>query len=453
MIKKVVSALLSVSLVAGGIYAYVRSRPEQDYYTVSADIEQAPNLFAGGRVMVRGVEVGEITDVAPRPHGVRLTMKIEEGVEIPADARLSVVPITVISDRYVQFTPAYTGGPRLGDGDHLVAARTSIPAELDDVLKQLKELLATVEPAEGERHGPLAKLVRDVDFIVRGNTRNMQGAIRNSASFLSNLANSSREINGLIRNLDELFIALAGRRSEIGLVNERFDLVARSLEGDRKDLEGTIENVTRLSREARALFRRSGDDLGVALADTSDVVYGLLEHQDAIAESMRWTNVIAQALGATDRSGRGLYAYSGRQATPGTAASAYNYRLDTRDTIACERLETLANRFLTLFPSWTAEEVTRAILTFIPEPYHEDIEYLIRKLLPVCTPVKYDSTFTKSRHGDLGARSDAAIEKALQEAGEEKFREAVGVWLLQTIADGTRADARPRTNVEDRDDR
>lgn len=439
MIKKILSALVSLAMIGGGAYAYVESRPEHLFYTVSADIEQAPNLFAGARVMVRGVEVGEVAEIEPQPAGVKVTMEIDEGVAIPADARLSVVPITVISDRYVQFTPAYAGGPLLEDGDHLAATRTSIPAELDDVLKQLKKLLATVEPKKGEKRGPLAKLVRDVDEIVKGNTDDIQGSIRNSASFLSNLANSSDDVNGLIRNLDELFVTLAGRRSEIGLVNERFALVARSLQGDRKNLEGTIENITKLSNEARGLFDESGDDLGEALRNTDDVISDILEHQDDIAEAFRWTNVIAQALGATDNKGKGLYAYSGLQAPPGTPGAAYNYRLDTRDTIACERLDSLARRFLTLFPAWTAEEVTDAILTFIPEPYHEDIEFLIRQLLPVCTVVDFD--------GQMTSREQRVIRKAMKEVGEDQFREAVGVWLLQTISDGEPIRAKRKTTA------
>ena len=448
MSKKIISALVSVALILGAVYAYAATRPEEEFYTVSADVEQAPNLFDGGRVMVRGVEVGEISEVTPRAGGVRITMQIEEGVKIPVDAHLSIVPITVISDRYVQFAPAYNTGPLLQDGDHLAATRTSIPAELDDVLKQLKELLATIEPKVGEKRGPLAKLVRDVDFIVRGKTSDLQGSIRNSASVLDNLASSSTEINGLIRNLDQLFITLASRRSEIGLVNERFRLVAESLEGDRKNLEGTIENVTLLSRETTRLFRRSGDDLGEALRNTETVVARLLEKQDEIAESFRWTNVIAQALGATNKSGKGLYAYSGLQAPPGTPGSEYNYRLDTRDTIACERLETLANRFLTLFPDWTAEEVTTAILEFIPEEYHEDIEYLIRRLLPACSVVEYSDGFRASskKASSLSTRSERAIAKALDQVGEEQFREAVGIWLLQTIAAGeARADGKKRS--------
>jgi virulence factor Mce-like protein len=433
MTKKILSALLSIALIAAAAFVYVVTRPEKEYYTVSADIEQAPNLFDGGRVMVRGIEVGEITDVTPQENGVRVTMQIEEGTKIPADAQLSVVPITVISDRYVQFSPAYSSGPLLEDGDHLAALRTSIPAELDDVLKQLRQLLATIEPKKGER-GPLAKLIRDVDFIVRGKVGDLRGSIRNSASFLKNLAGSSEDITGVIRNLDELFITLAERRSEIGLVNERFALVAAALERDRQNLEGTIEGVTLLSEEARKLFEESGDELGGALLRTDAVVQGILRHQDALADGFRWTNVIAQALGATDASGRGLYAYSGRRAAPGTPGAEYNFRLDTRDTIACERLDVLAESLLSGGFGNEPELVFGAILAFTPEEYHEDLEYIFRLLMPPCTGIEFDTTGASMK--ELKTRAERAVEKAVARVGKEEFRAAVGIWLLETIADG-----------------
>lgn len=428
MMKRILSAVVALAVIAGGVFAYTSTRTETEYYTVSADVEQAPNLFEGGRVMVRGVDVGRISDVTPRSTGVRVTMRIEEGVHIPADARLSVVPITVIADRYVQFTPAYTSGPTLEDGDHLPEAKTSIPAELDDVLKQLKELLATIEP-KGDERGPLAKLVRDVDYVVRGRVGNIRGSLRNSSSVLENLASSSAEISGVIRNLDELFITLAERRSDIGLVNERFELVAESLEGDRQNLEGTIENITALSDEARKLFVESGDELGLALDKTATVVSGVLEHQDALADGFRWTNVISEALGATDASGRGLYAYSGRQAPPGTPRAAYNYRLDTRDTIACERLDVLARSIAAGGFGQEPATIFGAILAFTPEVYHEDLAYLFRLLMPPCTGIEFE-TLT------ITDRAERAIQKAVDKVGEDHFRAAVGIWLLETIAAG-----------------
>src|SRR5688572_31492153 len=90
-----IASLLAMALAAAGIQLFV---PEGNTYTLTADVAQAPNLFEGGRVMVRGVQVGEITSVVPNQSSVRLTLEINSDVEVPADAELAVIPITVISD-------------------------------------------------------------------------------------------------------------------------------------------------------------------------------------------------------------------------------------------------------------------------------------------------------------------------------------------------------------------
>lgn len=385
-----VAGIAAVSLVVVIIAATVLvAMPDLDTYTVTADVEQAPNLFEGGRVMVRGVEVGEIADVEPHEGSVRLTLELEEGVEVPADALLSVIPITVISDRYVQLVPAYSGtGPTMADGDHIPLTRTSIPAELDEVLAELKGLLSALEPRTGESRGPLARLVQSLDKALKGRSEDISGTLKGSAAVLSNLASSETQITGLVRNLDRLFLALADRSSELMIVNERFALVAESLAADQSNLEGTIENLALLADETAGLLEESGDDLGSSFGRLGRVLRRILVHEDELARAMRWTNVISEALGATDRNGRGLYAYSGRQAPEGTPESSYNYRLDSRDTIACERIERVMGVVEVFTPNPTVDDVMVSLLSYIPEEYHRHLDFLLRQLVSLCTDAR-----------------------------------------------------------------
>lgn len=371
------------------------------YYTITADVEQAPALFENGRVMVRGVEVGTITGVEPRSGGVRLTLSVSEDVKLPADAHLSVVPITVIADRYVQITPPYSGGDVMVEGDHIAVEDTTIPAELDDVLAQLKGLLSALEPRHGQR-GPLAALIENLDDAVKGRAGEIAGTLEGGAEVLGNLAASDLQITQLIENLDRVFLTLADRSSEIGLINERLAIVAEALASDRENLAGTLENIAFLSTQGSALVSESGDELGVALDRLDTVLTTVLEHEDSLAEGMRWTNVIAQGLGATDASGRGLYAYTGRQTAPGSARSSYNYRIDTRDTIACGRIQILTDSFKEINPDWGFAEVRHAILSYIPDIYHDDLDYLIDLLIPLCTDLENTAT--------LSERADRVLE-------------------------------------------
>ena len=419
-IFSVIAGLLAVAMIVV-LLPLLGAGPET--YTITADVEQAPNLFERGRVMVRGVEVGEIVSVEPRPEGVRVTMEIEEGVAIPDDATLAVIPITVISDRYVQFFPAYSGGPKLEDGAHVPLARTAIPAELDDVLAQLKGFLSALEPRPGQTRGPVARLVESLDRTLDGRSEELAGALDGSAAVLDNLARSQSDITGLVRNLDRLFLALANRSSEIGIVNERFALVAEALLADQDNLEGTIENLSLLADEATGLITESGDELGESFGRLDRVLRTILAHQRQLSRGIAWSNVIAQALGETDRNGRGRFAYTGLQAPVGTPRATYNYRLETRDTITCGRIEELSFSALVLNPNAKIEDVTATALSYVPDPYDDDLRFLLNLLVPLCTSVK--------EHVPVTSETLPALAEIREEVGEERFLEMLARYVAE----------------------
>jgi virulence factor Mce-like protein len=410
-------------VIAGGAIVVLTGDPSSTY-TITADVAQAPSLFEKGRVMVRGVRVGTITDVEPRQDAVRLTMAIDENVKLPKDAQLSVVPITVIADRYVQVIPPYTSGATMDDGDHIALEDTTIPAELDDVLEQLQGLLAALEPRAGHR-GPLAKLVDSLDVALAGRSEELGGTIEGGAAVLGNLAANEAQLTGLISNLDKVFIALADRSSEIGLINERLALVAEALAGDREHLEGILENIAFLSSEAADLVSESGDDLGTAFGRLETVLGAVLEHEDSLAAGIRWSNVISQALGGTDSSGKGLYAYTGRQGSETGPLAPYNYRIDTRDTIACERLKLFAHRYKIFTPGWGLPQILNATLDHIAESYRDDLMWLIEDLLVYCADPK-----------DLEVPDQTAAE-VIDAIAKEVGPERMARWLGRTATRGS----------------
>jgi virulence factor Mce-like protein len=429
--RRILIAMLAALAVLSALIWYEDSRTAVGMFSVTADVAQAPNLFEGARVMVRGVEVGQITKVEPHAGFVRLTMNIQNDVKIPADAHLSVIPITVISDRYVQLFPTYRKGPLLAEGDRIPESHTSIPAELDDVLKQLNGLLTALAPKGKSEAGPLSRLVTNLDKALKGRSQNLAGTLKGSSKVLENLAGSQADITALISNLDTLFGTLANRSSEIGLVNQRFALVARALEGDRRDLQGTIKNLAFLSNQGTKLVSNSGDRLGESFSRLGTVIDAVLRHQDQLIEGMKWSNVISEALGATDRSGKGLYAYSGRQAPPGVAGAEYNYRIDARDTIGCERIRAVSGTILAIHPGVTVEDfASQTLESFIPEPYKDDLAFLLLQLAERCTPITIHNPPT------LDAQAAAAAKTLERQLGEKKFMQLLGMWLLGSSPGG-----------------
>ena len=65
-----------------------------------------------------------------------------------------------------------------------------------------------------------------------------------------------------------------------------------------------------------------------------------------------------------------------RWGRPPKTEQTYKTRIDTRDTIGCERLGVVAASLLELNPSASVEELADTALTFIPDYYDDDLEFL-----------------------------------------------------------------------------
>jgi len=97
-----VAALVVVGLAGLGYNAAFRG---DDTYSVTAYFEKAIGLFPNSDVTILGVAVGKVRRVDPQGTTVRVDMEINSDHKVPADGFAQIVPISVISDRYVQLEP------------------------------------------------------------------------------------------------------------------------------------------------------------------------------------------------------------------------------------------------------------------------------------------------------------------------------------------------------------
>ena len=75
---------------------------------------------------------------------------------------------SVLTDRHIELTPVYRGGPKLRNGDVVGLARTRTPVEFDRTLAMVDKLSLTLS-GDGQGHGPLADLV-NIGAYVDGGT-------------------------------------------------------------------------------------------------------------------------------------------------------------------------------------------------------------------------------------------------------------------------------------------
>jgi virulence factor Mce-like protein len=315
MRPRVIVAVASAVVVLAAAGVAVITRGGEDTYDVTAYFPRAIGLFTRSTVRVLGVEVGRITQVTPEGDRVRVGLRIREGVRIPARATAVIVPISLISDRYVQLAPVWRGGPTLRDGDEIPLERGIAPAELDDLLSTLKRFLEALEPGTPTSPGALGRFIQNADRALAGQGQALGTTIDAIATILDALGSNATSVDKLIVNLDRLFGELSQHDRQLEETNRGLAAVFGSLPQEEAALEAGTTNLAALVSELGRLVRDHRDDLQAdldTLARTTDV----LERQKLrVLEQILWLPVLSKgARGAYDAENKRVYV---RDATPG----------------------------------------------------------------------------------------------------------------------------------------
>ncbi|WP_435599900.1 MCE family protein [Streptomyces sp. C10-9-1] len=274
-------ALALVAAISG-----VRALDTSGSTRITAYFERATGVYAGSDLRVLGVKVGTVDRVRPDGDRVELTLRVDEGVTVPADARAVVVAPSVVADRYVQLAPAYTGGPALRDGAVLPAERNALPLEVDQLYASITELATALGPGGANAQGALAGLLDTAAANLDGNGK----AIGDS---VDQFAKAARTLDG---SSDDLFEALARLRSFTAMLKENDGNVARAerqladvtgfLADDKENLGAALKELGTALGQVKGFIQRNRGALKENVDALAPLTRTLVEQRASLAEAL-----------------------------------------------------------------------------------------------------------------------------------------------------------------------
>ncbi len=320
------AAALALVLPGCGILGSTPSGPE-----ITAEFERGTGLYPGSPVRVLGIDIGRVTEVDNVDGHVRVRLQLDEGEKLPADARATIVPLTLLGERYIQLGPAWTDGPTLSDGDTIPLARTSVPAEIDELLRGLQDFLGAIDP---ERAG---QVVTRLSEILDGRGQDLNELIGNADGTLKLLADEGDDLRTIVGSLGDLTATLKGRTDSIEELVRNYDLVAQVLIDNKGDLDGAITQLDRLSAELTDLLLTHEDplreDVDVITATGRTIAANTEELEITLASTVKLFDAAQRAYEAKTNSLR-----ANNQLAPDVTADLLAGRLRDRIAGLCRRL-------------------------------------------------------------------------------------------------------------------
>ncbi len=280
MKKLIVPAVIVALVVAAALTMF----GGDDRKTLTALFPRAISVYEGSDVRVLGVPVGTVDSVTPSGTDVVVTMSYDAEVQIPAEAEAVIISPSVVGDRYVQLTPAYTGGEMLADNATLEVDRTAVPLELDQIYENLDKLNVALGPNGANRNGALSDLLEVTAANFGGQGEQFHQTIEDFGKFSETLSDNREEFFSSTRSLQGFISTLAENDATVRRFNQSMADVSTVLEGEREELSAALENLSVALGQVSTFVRDNREILGRNIKGLNRVSKVLVKQRAALDE-------------------------------------------------------------------------------------------------------------------------------------------------------------------------
>ncbi len=279
----VVPVILVALVVAAGVWMFTGG---DDSKKLVARFPRTIAVYEGSDVRVLGVPVGRVDKITPSGTDVAVEMSYDAEIDLPKDAEAVIIAPSIVGDRDVQLTPAYTEGPKLADGATLATENTSVPLELDQVYSSLNELNVALGPDGANKQGALTDLLEVTADNFAGQGEQFHQTISDFSQLSQTLEDNKEELFGSAAQLEEFVSTLAQNDSTVRAFNESLSNVSTVLDGEKQELAGALKNLSVALGEVTTFVKDNKASLSRNIKGINRVAKVLVKQRVALEETL-----------------------------------------------------------------------------------------------------------------------------------------------------------------------
>ncbi|MCL2534476.1 MAG: MCE family protein [Nocardiaceae bacterium] len=279
-----VALIAAVAVVSAGVLWWVFQNAGTT--KITAYFDKSVGIYEGSDVRVLGVKVGTVDSVVPQGNQVEVTMTVDRGVDIPADAKAAQVTPSVVSDRYIQLTPAYTGGEKMGREATIPRDRTATPVEVDELYASVTQLSEALGPNGANKDGALSNLVDTAAANLDGNGDALGNTFTQLSAAARTLSDSRADIFDTVKNLQVFVSALAANDTQVRQFNTQLSDLSGFLAGEKDNLGLALNQLSLALGDVARFVENNRELLAQNLDGLTTVTKTVADQRDALAEAL-----------------------------------------------------------------------------------------------------------------------------------------------------------------------
>ena len=242
--------------------------------------------------------------------GVLVAMQVDLPDQVAPVLRADVRQKSALGEPYVDLGPAQgpedpgvvtaRSAPLVPDEEHdgtrIPIERTSVPAELGQLLTDADALLADLDPQS------LGDFI-DGSAAIVGNEEDLRRILRSGATVAETIAGRHAELDALLANTAQLTETLDAASADVGGALDSFSQLGTVLAGRTQQLESILRDGSILGREGSKLLADTRPEVDGILSGLDTTVSTLADRPDKVREILTLTPLMIDRFGKTFEGG------------------------------------------------------------------------------------------------------------------------------------------------------
>ena len=207
-----IAAVLTVVVaVAAGVVFGAKFVTPKHTRAMCAEFTDAVGLYPGNKVALLGIEVGSTTAITNKPDHVEVDFTVPTDLDLPADVGAVTYSQSIVTDRHIELTKPYTGGPKFTGPGCIKMKSTKTPISISETFSAIGKLAdAILDPQSGQDPSQ-APGVQAINDSLRAAGRSLDGTgsglnqtLRNLVTMLADPYKADADYRQLFENSEIL---------------------------------------------------------------------------------------------------------------------------------------------------------------------------------------------------------------------------------------------------------
>ncbi|WP_431239293.1 MlaD family protein [Mycolicibacterium aichiense] len=218
-----------------------------------AEFTDAVGLYPGNKVALLGIEIGSTTAIVNKPDHVEVDFTVPADLVLPADVGAVTYSQSIVTDRHVELTKPYTGGPKFTGPGCIKLKSTKTPISVSETFSAIGSLTDAILGSQPGQDPSTAPGVQAINDSLSAASTSLQGAgpginktMRNLRTMLADPYKADADYRQLFENGEILSSDFLRNWDSFASVIQTLPVTAQLMEGLSDNFGAAMANVSHL---------------------------------------------------------------------------------------------------------------------------------------------------------------------------------------------------------------